>query len=144
MIMSVDDAQDEIMMELSSIDEDIESVLCYIINSGKTLPYMPPAFKTETNLIKGCHAKVWLACRTEGSRMFFYADSDTIISRGLAGLLVRVFSGQMPEEILNSDIFFIHKHHLDRFIGTKRSAGLSAMIDQIKAYSRVSLRRAHS
>jgi cysteine desulfuration protein SufE len=142
--MSVDEAQDEIMMELLSIDEDIESVLCYIIDSGKTLPQMPPAFKIDANLIKGCHANVWLASRTDGNRMFFYADSDTIISRGLAGLLVRVFSGQMPEEILNSDIFFIHRHRLDRFIGTKRSAGLSAMIDQIKTYSRASLRRTRS
>ena len=136
MIMSVNDVQDKIMMELASIDEDIESVLCYIIDSGKMLSHMPAAFKTDANLIKGCHAKVWLACRTEGSRMFFYADSDTIISRGLAGLLVRVFSGQRREEILNSNVYFIHKHHLDRFIGTKRSAGLSAMIEQIKTYSR--------
>ncbi|HEY5917026.1 MAG TPA: SufE family protein [Chryseolinea sp.] len=134
--MSVDEAQDEIMMELSSINKDIEAVLCYIINTGKGLPDMPPAFKTDGNLIKGCHAKVWLSCRTEENRIFFYADSDTIISRGLAGLLVRVFSGQMPDEILNSNIYFIHKYHLDRFIGTKRSAGLSAMIDQIKTYSR--------
>jgi cysteine desulfuration protein SufE len=136
MIMSVNQVQDEIMTELSSINKDIEAVLCYIINTGKGLPDIPPAFKTDANLIKGCHAKVWLASRNEGNRMFFYADSDTIISRGLAGLLVRVFNGQLPDEILNSDIFFIHKYHLDRFIGTKRSAGLSAMIDQIKAYSR--------
>lgn len=96
---------------------------------------MPEEYRTDKNIIRGCHSKVWLAAREESSQVYFYADSDTIISRGLVSLLLRIFNGQHPDEILGADLYFIRRNHLERFIGNKRSNGFAAMIDQIKFQS---------
>lgn len=130
--MSINQAQEEIITELSVLNGDIEKVLCYILELGKQLPAMPEVYRNEQHLIKGCHSNVWLGVKKENSTVFFYADSDTIISRGLVSLLVRVCNGHTSQEILGADLYFIHKQQLSRFIGTKRSAGFSAMIEQIR------------
>lgn len=134
--MSITQTQEEIIRELSVLDGDIEKVLCYIVAMGKELPEMPEVYRNDQHLIKGCHSNVWLGVRKEISNVFFYADSDTIISRGLVSLLLRVCNGHTSREILGADLYFVHKNQLARFIGTKRSAGFSAMIDQIKACCR--------
>ena len=134
--MSIDLIQQQIIEELSTSEGNLDKVLLYIMAMGKRLPVMPFDFKRDDNLIKGCNSKVWLAPRQMGGQIFFYADSDTLISRGLAGLLLRVCNGHLPEAILGAEIFFIRENKLERFIGTKRSAGLQAMVDQIRFYAR--------
>ena len=131
-MMSVDQIQEQIVDEFAVFQGDVEKVLFHIISLGQILPEMPPEYKTDKNVIKGCHSKVWLAAKEGSDRVYFYGDSDTVISRGLVSLLLRIVNGQPSEEILSADLYFLRQNQLERFIGTKRSNGFSAMIDQIR------------
>lgn len=133
--MSIDEIQNEIINEFAKLDGDMEEVLFYIVGLGQLLPLMPEEFKTDKNIIRGCHSKVWIAAREQSNQVYFYGDSDTFISKGLVSLLLRICNGQHPDEILKADLYFVHKNHLERFIGTKRSNGFAAMIEQIKFYA---------
>jgi cysteine desulfuration protein SufE len=130
--MSIDQIQDEIVDEFAGRNGDIEKVLYHIVSLGQNLPVMPIEYKTDKNLIRGCHSKVWLAAVERRDKVYFYGDSDTIISKGLVSLLLRVFNGQPPDQILMANLYFLRRNQLERFIGTKRSNGFAAMIDQIK------------
>lgn len=130
--MSINEIQDEIIGEISKMNGDVEMILIYIVELGQILPAMPAEFKIEANIIKGCHSKVWLAATIQNDAVQFYADSDTIISKGLVSLLLRIFNHRRPNEILEADLYFIRQNHLQKFIGTKRSNGFAAMIDQMK------------
>jgi len=85
--------------------------------------------------VKGCQSKVWMTARIENDKIYFDADSNTAITKGLVSLLVRIFNGQPPEDILNADLYFMHKIGMDRFIGTQRSNGFASMIKQMKLYA---------
>jgi cysteine desulfuration protein SufE len=130
--MSINQSQDEIINKLSNLNGDIEKVLFYIVSLGQILPVMPQEYKTDKNIIRGCHSKIWLAARQECNQVYFYADSDTVISKGLVSLLLRIFNGQSPDEILSANLYFMRRNQLDRFVGTKRSNGFAAMMDHIK------------
>jgi cysteine desulfuration protein SufE len=91
--------------------------------------------KTEDNIVKGCQSKVWLSARLENDKVYFEADSNTAITKGLVSLLLRIFSGQSPDNILSADLNFMSKIGMERFIGTQRSNGFAAMIKQIKMYA---------
>ncbi len=130
--MSINQIQDEVIIEFSRLNGDLESVLFYIVALGQVLPCMPEEYKTDGNIIKGCHSKVWLSARMESNKVYYYADSDTIISKGLVSLLLRIFNGQHPGDILKANLYFIQRNHLERFIGTKRSNGFAAMLEQMK------------
>lgn len=91
--------------------------------------------KTEDNVVKGCQSKVWLTAAMTHERLFFTADSNTAITKGLVSLLIRVYNGHLPEEILSSELYFMQKMGMDRFIGTQRSNGFAAMIKQMKLYA---------
>jgi cysteine desulfuration protein SufE len=132
---AVDEIQDEIVQEFSLLDGDAEMTVLYIMELGQKLPPMPEADKTEDNVVKGCQSKVWLAATLSGNRINFAADSNTAITKGLVSLLIRVFNGRTPEEILNANLTFMSRIHMDRFIGTQRSNGFSAMIRQMKLYA---------
>lgn len=132
MIFTIDQIQDEIVNEITALHGDLEDVLLYIISCGQSLPSMPPEFKREENIINGCHSRVWLAPTKKLNRIYFYAESDTLISKGLASLLIRIFNGQCIKDILDTDLYFFRMNNLERFIGTKRSNGFSAMHEQIK------------
>ena len=127
--------QDEIISEFSLLDGDMEMTVFYIMELGQKLPEMNPADKTETNEVKGCQSKVWLTAKLESDKLFFAADSNTAITKGLVSLLVRIFNGQSPNAILNADLYFMHKIGMERFIGTQRSNGFAAMIKQMKLYA---------
>jgi cysteine desulfuration protein SufE len=133
--MSINQIQDKIIEEFATLDGDLESVLCHIIRTGLVLPAMSIEDRTHENLIKGCHSNVWLTAKADANKIFFSADSDTNISKGLVSLLLRVFNGRHPDEILKADIYFITQSRLERFVGTKRSNGFSAMLDQIKNWA---------
>jgi cysteine desulfuration protein SufE len=133
--MTVEQIQDEIISEFSLLDGDMEMTVFYIMELGQKLPEMPESDKTEQNIVKGCQSKVWLTARMENDALFFTADSNTAITKGLVSLLIRIFNGQTPEAILNADLYFMRKIGMERFIGTQRSNGFAAMIKQMKLYA---------
>lgn len=131
--MTIHQIQNEIVQEFAVLDNDAEKVMLHLVSLARILPEMPVMYRTDRNLVKGCHSKVWLAATSQMNHMYFHADSDTIISKGLISLLLRVFNGQNRDAILTSDIYFIKQDQLQRFIGTKRSNGFYAMLDRIMA-----------
>ena len=133
--MTIHQAQDEIINEFSLLDGDMEMTVFYIMELGQKLPVMKEEDKTDDNIVKGCQSKVWMTARMEDEKLFFEADSNTAITKGLVSLLVRIFNGQSPEEILNTDLYFMHKIGMERFIGTQRSNGFASMIKQMKLYA---------
>ncbi|HEY5690036.1 MAG TPA: SufE family protein [Cyclobacteriaceae bacterium] len=132
---SITKIQDEIVNEFSLLDGDPEMTVLYIMELGQKLARMREEDKTEENVVKGCQSKVWLLGRLEDDRVYFSADSNTAITKGLVSLLLRIFSGQTPEHILNAELNFMSKIGMERFIGTQRSNGFAAMIKQIKLYA---------
>jgi cysteine desulfuration protein SufE len=134
-MMTINQTQDEIISEFSLLDGDMEMTVFYIMELGQKLPVMPEADKTEDNVVKGCQSKVWLTGKLEDNKLYFTADSNTAITKGLVSLLVRIFNGQTPDAILNADLYFMNKIGMERFIGTQRSNGFAAMIKQMKLYA---------
>ena len=135
MSRSISEIQDEIVNEFSLLDGDMEMTVFYIMELGQKLPDMNESDKTEDNVVKGCQSKVWLMARYENGRIFFTADSNTAITKGLVSLLVRIFNGQTCDTILQADLYFMQKIGMERFIGTQRSNGFAAMIKQMKLYA---------
>jgi len=127
--------QKEIINEFSLLDGDMEMTLFYVMELGQKLPVLPDECKTENNMVKGCQSKVWLTAELKNDKVFFRADSNTAITKGLVSLLIRIFSGQKPEDIIHADLFFMQEIKMDRFIGTQRSNGFAAMIRQMKLYA---------
>ncbi len=132
---TISDIQDEIISEFSLLDGDMEMTVFYIMELGQKLAEINPADKTEDNEVRGCQSKVWLTAKQENDKVFFSADSNTAITKGLVSLLVRIFNGQSPEAILKADLSFMNKIGMERFIGTQRSNGFAAMIKQMKLYA---------
>jgi len=135
MNQSINQIQDDIINDFSLLDGDMEMTVFYIMELGQKLPAMNDAEKTDDNIVKGCQSKVWLSAKIENDRIFFSADSNTAITKGLVSLLVRIFNGQTPNDILNADLYFVHKIGMERFIGTQRSNGFASMIKQMKLYA---------
>lgn len=133
--MTINQIQDEIINEFSLLDGDMEMTVFYIMELGQKLPDMPESDKTDDNIVKGCQSKVWLTAKLENDKLYFAADSNTAITKGLVSLLIRIFNGQTPEAILNADLYFMSRIGMERFIGTQRSNGFAAMIKQMKLYA---------
>lgn len=132
---SIKSIQDEIIADFSLLDEDAEMKVLYVMELGQRLPEMPEEDKTDDNIVKGCQSKVWLTARLENEKVHFTADSNTAITKGLVSLLNRIFNGQSPNAILDADLHFMNAIGMERFIGTQRSNGFSAMIRQMKMYA---------
>ena len=107
----------------------------YLIDLGKTLPPFDVAHKVPDFLIEGCQSKVWLYPSLNDGVITFTADSDALITRGIVALLVRVFSGRTPDEILGADIYFIERIGLRENLSPTRSNGLLAMMKQMRLYA---------
>ncbi len=133
--MTIAETQNEIVNDFSLLDGDQEMSVMYLMELGQKLPAMPDADKIESNLVKGCQSKVWLTANLIHERLFFTADSNTAVTKGLLSLLIRAFNGHLPEEILAAELFFMPKIGMDRFIGTQRSNGFAAMVKQMKLYA---------
>jgi cysteine desulfuration protein SufE len=133
--MTTNEIQDEIISDFSLLDGDMEMTVFYIMELGQKLRDMPEVEKTEENVVKGCQSKVWLTASLDDDKIQFIADSNTAITKGLVSLLVRIFNGQTPEAILKTDLYFMQKIGMERFIGTQRSNGFAAMIKQMKLYA---------
>jgi len=133
--MSTSDIQDEIIDEFAILAGDRESTIFYIMELGEKLSPLEDTAKQEQNIIKGCQSKVWLVTDFEKGKVVFKADSNTAITKGLISLLIRVLNNKTPDEIINTDLFFIDKIGMAQVIGSQRSNGLASMIKQMKMYA---------
>ena len=108
---TIKEIEAQIIEEFSIFDNWMDKYQ-YIIDLGKSLPVIEESAKTDENLIKGCQSRVWLNCKEEEGLLYFSADSDAIITKGIISLLIRVYNGQSPKDILDSDLSFIEKQNL--------------------------------
>ena len=132
--MKIIDIQSQIIDEFEIMDDWMEKYE-YMISLGKSLPKMDNDFKNDSNLIKGCQSRVWLHAELKNDNIFFHADSDAIITKGIISILIRIYSGQPPKEILDSNFDFINKIGLKEHLSQTRANGLLSMIKQIKMYA---------
>ena len=128
----INEAQDQIIEEFSMISMDMEMTIGYIMEQGEKLPAFALESRTEKNIVKGCQSKVWMTAELIDGKVVYQGDSNTSITKGLVSLLIRVLSGNLPGEVIGSDIYFPSKIGMNRFIGTQRSNGFAAMIKQMK------------
>jgi cysteine desulfuration protein SufE len=133
--LTTTDIQNEIIDNFSLFDGDMESTLFYLMDLGKKLPSMPDEHKTEEFMVKGCQSKVWVYPNFTDGKVHFEADSNTEITKGLVYLLWSIWNNQTPQEILNTELFFIDKIGMSRMIGSQRSNGFTSMIKQMKMYA---------
>ncbi len=132
--MSVADKQKEIVKEFSGFS-DWEDRYKKLIEIGKQLPELPDSKKTEDSKVKGCQSQVWMHARVENGKVFYEADSDALLVRGLVSMLVRVYSGQTPEDIINTAPDFVKEIGLETKLSPSRANGLFSMIKQMKYYA---------
>ena len=132
--MSIKEKQQELIYDFAFLS-DWEQKYEYIIDLGKELKGLPEEKKKEDILIKGCQSQVWLDAELRDGKIFFLADSDGILPKGIISLLVGVYSGHTAEEILAADFDFISKIGLQEFLSPSRANGLVSMIKQIKFYA---------
>ena len=128
---TLQDIENEVIDEFSMFDEWLDKYE-YLIELGKSLKDYPEADKTDDFLIKGCQSRVWLNDKVENGRIYFNADSDAIITKGIISLLIKMYSGRTPEEILSSDFSVIDRIGLKENLSQTRANGLVSMIARIK------------
>ena len=129
--MKLTDAENAIIEEFSMYEEWLDKYE-YLIELGKALKDYPEDAKTDNRLIKGCQSRVWLDYRVEEGRIFFNADSDAIITKGIISLLISLYSGRTPQEILSSDFSVVEKIGLKENLSPTRANGLVSMIAKIR------------
>lgn len=129
---TLEEAKQAVIDDFSMYDEWLDKYE-YLIDLGKNLEAYPEEEKTEDKLIKGCQSRVWLDWRLEDGKLYFKADSDAIITKGIISLLINVYSGRTPKEIAADDFSFINQIGLKENLSPTRANGLVSMIDTIKA-----------
>ncbi|MDJ0646797.1 MAG: SufE family protein [Flavobacteriaceae bacterium] len=132
--MTIKEIQEEIVDEFSMFENWMERYE-HLITLGKELPLIDEQYKTDDYIIKGCQSKVWVHAGLEDGNVVFTADSDAILTKGLVGLLLRVFSNQTPQEIIDADTDFIDEIGLKEHLSPTRANGLVSMIKQLKLYA---------
>jgi len=131
---TINQLQDELVNDFSLFD-DWMGKYEHLIEFGKSLPLINEEYKTEDNEVKGCQAKVWLHTEGKDGKVFFTADSNAIITKGIIGLLVHILSGQTAEDIINNELYFIDEIGLKEHLSPTRSNGLVLMVKQMKMYA---------
>lgn len=129
--MTIEEKQEELIDEFSMFDDWMQRYE-YMIDLGKSLPMIDESLKTDDKLIKGCQSKVWLHSQMKDGKIEYTADSDAIITKGIVAILVRVFSNQKPEDILQADTAFIDEIGLKEHLSPTRANGLVSMVKQMK------------
>jgi len=132
--LTIEQIQNEIISEFDMFNDWTEKYE-YIIDLGKSLPVIKTQYKTQENIIRGCQSKVWLYAENIDNKLIFTADSDAIITKGIIAILIRTFSNQSAEEIINAKTDFVEKIGLKEHLSQTRANGLSSMIKQIKLYA---------
>ena len=130
----MDKIQEEIIGEFSVFDDWLDKY-DYLIGLSDSLPAIAPEHRTGQYLIEGCQSRVWIDARTDGGRIFFTADSDAIITKGIIALLIRVLNGRTPQEVLDTDLYFIDAIGLAANLSPTRANGLAAMVRQMWLYA---------
>ena len=131
---TINELQDEVIAEFSDFDDWMDKYQL-LIDLGNEQQPLAPEYNTEQNLIDGCQSRVWLQADLEDGKVVFQAESDALIVKGIISLLIEVVSGHTPDEILNSDLYFIEKIGLKEHLSPTRSNGLLAMIKQMRMYA---------
>lgn len=132
--MTINEKQDEIIEEFEFLEDWIERYQL-IIDYGKQLKPMPESDKNPQNLIDGCQSSVWFTAKYEDGKIYYTGESDAILVKGMVALLIQVLDGQTPEEIVQSDLYFIDRIGLREHLSPTRSNGLAAMVKQMKLYA---------
>ncbi|MBR1487921.1 MAG: SufE family protein [Bacteroidales bacterium] len=132
---TLQEIQAEVVEDFSMYDEWLDKYE-YLIDLGRRLEPFPEELKTEDRLIKGCQSRVWLDTTVEGERLFFRADSDAIITKGIISLLVGVYSGRTAREIADDDFSFVERLGLRENLSPTRANGLASMIVTIRETAR--------
>ncbi|MEH6408529.1 MAG: SufE family protein [Leeuwenhoekiella sp.] len=131
---TIKEIQEEIVDEFAMFDDWMQRYE-YMIDLGKSLPLIDKKYKTEEYIIKGCQSKVWVHADMKDGKVAFTADSDAIITKGIIAILIRAFSNQPPQAILDADTSFIDEIGLKEHLSPTRANGLVSMIKQIKLYA---------
>jgi cysteine desulfuration protein SufE len=131
---TINQIQDEIIEEFSMFDDWMDKY-SLLIERGNKLSPLDVQYKNANNLIEGCQSRVWLHADYENGKVLYRGDSDAVIVKGIVSLLIYVFSGHTPEEILSSDLYFIETIGLREHLSPTRSNGLVAMLKQMKLYA---------
>jgi len=132
--MSIETKQQEIVEEFSVFDDWMDKY-AYLIEQGKELSGLDEANRTDNNVISGCQSKVWLHADYKDGKIYFTADSDAILTKGLVAMVIRVFSDETPDDIINAEPWFIKEIGLEENLSPTRSNGLTSMLKQIKFYA---------
>lgn len=132
--MTINEIQDEIIEEFNDFDDWMDKYQL-LIDLGSDLEPLDEKYKTGDNLIDGCQSRVWVQCDLVDGNMELQADSDALIVKGIVALLLRVLSGHTPQEVLDTDLYFVEQIGLKEHLSPTRSNGLVAMIKQIRLYA---------
>lgn len=132
--MSINEIQDEVIAEFSDFDDWMDRYQL-LIDLGNEQEPLDEAYKTEENLIEGCQSRVWLQCDEADGKLLFRAESDALIVKGIIAMLIKVVSGHTPDEILESDLYFIDRIGLREHLSPTRSNGLLSMVKQMRMYA---------
>ena len=132
--MTIESIQEDIIAEFSLFDDWMQRYE-YMIDLGKDLPLIDESKKTNDRLIKGCQSKVWLDAEYKNDMVTFTADSDAIITKGIIAILLRVYSNQSPDDIINANEGFIDQIGLKEHLSPTRANGLVSMVKQLKLYA---------
>ena len=131
---TIDELQEEVITELSDFDDWMDKYQL-LIDLGNEQKPLDEAYKTDSNLIEGCQSRVWLQADLIDGKVHFQAESDALIVKGIIALLIKVVSDHTPDEILNSELYFIDKIGLKEHLSPTRSNGLLAMVKQMRMYA---------
>ena len=132
--MTINELQDNVIEEFSAFDDWMDKY-ALLIDLGNSLPPLEEKYKTESNLIEGCQSRVWLQADYEDGKIIFKGESDAVIVKGIVSLLINVLSGHAPQEILDTDLYFIEQIGLKEHLSPTRSNGLVAMVKQMRMYA---------
>lgn len=132
--MTINELQDNVIEEFSAFDDWMDKY-ALLIDLGNSLPPLEEKYKTESNLIEGCQSRVWLQADYQDGKIIFKGESDAVIVKGIVSLLINVLSGHTPQEILDTDLYFIEKIGLKEHLSPTRSNGLVAMVKQMRMYA---------
>lgn len=131
---TIKELQDEIIEDFAALDDWMDRYALLIDLGGELAP-LPETDKTPTNLIEGCQSRVWITASYDGERVHFRGESDALIVKGIVSLLLRVLDDQRPEDIINSELYFIKEIGLSKHLSPTRSNGLVAMLRQMRLFA---------
>jgi len=130
--MSIKEIEEEIVSEFELFGDDWEGKYEHLIDLGKSLPTIDEKNRTEENIIKGCQSRVWMSSEKNNDKIYFTADSDAIITKGMVALMIRVFNGQAAKDIIEAKMEFVDKIGLKEHLSPTRANGLVSMINRMK------------